>query len=520
MIYLDYAATTPLHPAAAQAMRAWLPPEGAFGNPASSHAAGRLAAAAVQQATRQLAAAIGANDDEIIWTSGATEASNLAIKGAYEFYGKRGRHIVSSRIEHKSVLDSCRHLQAQGASVSWLEPDADGRIAAESVMAALRDDTILVSLMWVNNETGVITDIPALAPQLRERGVLLHVDAAQALGKLAVDMSAVPVDLLSIAGHKIYGPQGIGALYVRRKPRARLMPQMHGGGHQQGMRSGTLPVHQIAALGAAAAQLKQALAEQPRLDELRGGFEQRLLAEPEIQINGGAAPRAANYCNFSVGGVHGEALRASLPALCLSSGSACSSATAEPSYVLRSLGRSDLLAGASLRLSLGLPSSAEDVDAAGGQIISAIRRLRALARGRQPAAAELDNFYGYPAPVWRRFAAAAHLGQRLGGDQLSAAGSAEAAAAQIRIDLQLRVEGDRLVAVTGQVLGCPVSIAVADYLVERLSGATVQELQALAAQDLIAELEIPESHLHCALVGEDLCRDLHQQLQTTVTSIP
>ena len=333
MIYLDYAATTPLHPAAAEAMRAWMPPDGAFGNPASSHAAGRAAATAVGQATRQLAAAIGADGDEIIWTSGATEANNLAIKGAYEFYGQRGRHIVSSRVEHKSVLDACRHLQAQGANVTWLEPDADGLISSQAVIAALREDTILVSLMWVNNETGVITDIPALAPQLRERGVLLHVDAAQALGKLPVNLSELPVDLLSIAGHKIYGPQGVGALFVRRKPRARLVPQMHGGGHQQGMRSGTLAVHQIAALGAAAAQLAAALDEQPRLAAIRAGFEQRLLAEPDLHINGARAPRAANYSNFSVGGVHGEALRASLPALCLSSGSACSSATAEPSYV-------------------------------------------------------------------------------------------------------------------------------------------------------------------------------------------
>jgi len=379
MIYLDYAATTPLDADVLQAMLPFLIAEGSFANPASTHGPGYKARAAVEKARAQVAALLGAEPAEIVWTSGATESNNLALKGALEFRGLKNAHIVTARTEHKCVLDTCRHLETQGVRVTYLKPEADGIVTPEQVLQALAPETVLVSLIWVNNEIGVVQDIPRLAPLLRERGVLFHVDAVQAAGKLPIDLRAVPIDLLSVSAHKIYGPKGVGALYVRKKPRARLAPQMHGGGHEWGMRSGTLATHQVVGMGAAfaiAAARLQADAEQ--LASLRDLLWQRLQALQRILRNGDPARCAPHLLNVSFEGVEGEALRAALPDLAVSSGSACSSATAEPSYVLRALGRDDELANASLRFSLGRGTTAAEIEQAAEKVIKQVQWLREL----------------------------------------------------------------------------------------------------------------------------------------------
>ncbi|MGH8445503.1 MAG: aminotransferase class V-fold PLP-dependent enzyme [Solimonas sp.] len=379
VVYLDYAATTPLDPRVRDAMLPWLDAETHFGNPASDHALGRKARAAVEQARAQVARLIGAGADEIVWTSGATESNNLAIKGALEFRGLKAAHLVTSRVEHKAVLDTCRYLETLGARVSYLTPQPDGIVTVGQVLAALQPDTALVSLMWVNNETGAINPVAELAPLLRERGILFHVDAVQAAGKLPVDLAQVPIDLLSLSAHKLYGPKGAGALFVRKRPRARLAPQIHGGGHEQGMRSGTLATHQLVGLGEACRLAADTLAEEgQRLLGLRERLWQALQVLPKIYLNGPAAARAPGILNVSFAGAEGESLRAMLPQLMVSSGSACSSATREPSYVLRALGRDDELAGSSLRLSLGRYTTAADIDRAAEQVIGAVRFLREL----------------------------------------------------------------------------------------------------------------------------------------------
>jgi cysteine desulfurase len=379
MIYLDYAATTPLDPAVLQVMLPYLSADGAFANPASTHGPGYKARAAVEKARAQVAALLGAEAAEIVWTSGATESNNLAIKGALEFHGRRNAHIVTSRIEHKCVLDTCRHLETQGARVTYLKPGAGGLVSPEQVLEALTPDTVLVSLMWVNNEIGVVQEVQRLAPLLRERGVLFHVDAVQAAGKLPIDLRETPIDLLSVSAHKIYGPKGMGALYVRKKPRARLAPQMHGGGHEWGMRSGTLSTHQIAGMGAAFAIAAERLASDAgRLSGLRDRLWQRLQALPRILRNGDPGRAAPHILNVSFEGVEGEALRAALPELAVSSGSACSSATQEPSYVLRALGRDDELANASLRFSLGRGTTEAEIEQAAEKVIKQVEWLREL----------------------------------------------------------------------------------------------------------------------------------------------
>lgn len=377
MIYLDYAATTPVAPQVLDAMLPWLRED--FGNPASDHAPGRKARDAVEQARTQVAALIGATPEEIIFTSGATEANNLAIKGALEFRGLKDAHIVTTRIEHKAVLDTCRSLETQGARVTSLRPDAQGRFSTTDVLAALTPQTALVSLMWVNNEIGVINEIETLAPLLRERGILFHVDAVQAVGKLPINLAQVPVDLLSLSAHKFYGPKGVGALFVRKRPRARLAPQMHGGGHEQGMRSGTLATHQIVGLGEACCLAQRCMADDAReITALRDALWQRLQSLPQVHLNAAEAPRAPHILNVSFEGVEGESLRALLGDLAVSSGAACSSATREPSFVLRALGRDDELASASLRFSFGRNSTLADVEAAAEKVGFAVGKLRAL----------------------------------------------------------------------------------------------------------------------------------------------
>ena len=385
VIYLDHAATTPLAPEAWAAMRHWLEPGGGMGNAASTHAAGRVAQAAVQTAREQVAARIGAQPEEIVWTSGATESNNLAIKGAIEFQGRPRAHIVTSRIEHRCVLDACRWLEAQrGVRVTYLQPDRLGRIEPAQAIEALTPDTVLVSLMWVNNEIGNVTDIPALASELRARGVMLHVDAVQAAGKVPIDLSAVPVDLLSLSAHKLGGPQGVGALFVRRRPRARVAPLLHGGGHEWGMRSGTLATHQIVGMGAALASIPEDFAV--RTAALRERLWQHLQKVPGVIRNGDPDRAAPHILNISVQDVEGESLRAGLFDVALSAGSACSSATDEASYVLRALGRSDELAHASLRFSMGRTSSESEIDQAAARVVDEVRRLRAISPRRADAA--------------------------------------------------------------------------------------------------------------------------------------
>ena len=377
-IYLDYSSTTPVDERVLEAMLPWLTQR--FGNPASrSHAWGWDAEEAVEQARSQVAALIHADPREIIWTSGATESDNLAIKGVAQFHAGRGRHIVTVRTEHKAVLDPCQELERQGYEITWLDVDANGLVSVDALAAVLRPDTILVSIMLVNNEIGVIQDIAALAALCRERGILFHTDAAQATGKLPIDVQALGVDLMSLSAHKTYGPKGVGALYVRRKPRVRLEAQIHGGGHERGLRSGTLPTHQIVGMGAAYALAGELMdTEIPRIRALRDRLWEGLRDLPDVYLNGDADRRVAHTLNLSVAHVEGESLLMSVPELALSSGSACTSASLEPSHVLRALGRSDLLSHSSLRLTLGRYTTQADVDCAVGLLRAQIGRLREL----------------------------------------------------------------------------------------------------------------------------------------------
>lgn len=379
-IYLDYSATTPVDPRVAEKMAACLTSEGNFGNPASrSHMFGWKAEEAVENARRQVADLLNADPREIVWTSGATESDNLAIKGVAHFYQKKGRHIITSKIEHKAVLDTCRQLEREDFEVTYLEPDQQGIISPQMVADAIREDTILVSLMHANNEIGVLNDIAAIGELTREKKIAFHVDAAQSAGKVPIDMAAMKVDLLSISAHKMYGPKGIGALYVRRKPRIRLESQMHGGGHERGMRSGTLPTHQIVGLGEAAAVAQQEM-EKDRVHTLalRQRFWDAINDMEEIYINGDVEQRLPGNLNVSFAYVEGESLIMSLKDLAVSSGSACTSASLEPSYVLRALGLNDEMAHSSLRFSFGRFTTDEEIDVATAQVRQAVEKLREL----------------------------------------------------------------------------------------------------------------------------------------------
>ncbi|KGD77234.1 cysteine desulfurase [Pantoea agglomerans] len=379
-IYLDYAATTPADPRVASKMMQFLTLDGTFGNPASrSHRFGWQSEEAVDVARNQIAELVNADPREIIFTSGATESDNLAIKGAAHAHQARGKHIITSQTEHKAVLDSCQQLEREGFAVTYLTPAANGIISPDQLRAALRDDTILVTLMHVNNETGVIQDIAAFGELCREREILFHVDATQSVGKLPIDLSQLPVDLMSFSAHKLYGPKGIGALYVRRKPRVQIAAQIHGGGHERGMRSGTLPVHQIVGMGEAyriAAEERET--EMARLQTLRDRLWQGISTLPDVTLNGDLQQSAPNILNLSFADVEGESLIMALKDLALSSGSACTSASLEPSYVLRALGLSEELAHSSLRFSLGRFTNEEEIDYAIALVQKSVTRLRDL----------------------------------------------------------------------------------------------------------------------------------------------
>ena len=377
-IYLDYSSTNPVDPRVAAKMVECLTLDGNFGNPASrSHMSGWKAEEAVETARRQVADLIHCDPREIVWTSGATESDNLAIKGAAKFYREKGRHLVTSVIEHKAVLDSCKQLEQEGFSVTYLTPDSQGMISPAQVAAAIRPDTTLVSLMHVNNEIGVVNDIRAIGEVTRQYGVLLHVDAAQSAGKIAIDLSQMQVDLMSLTAHKIYGPKGIGALYVRRQPKVRIEPQVHGGGHEQGMRSGTLPTHQIVGMGEAfALAMNEMATENARILALRNRLLNGLKAIPAMSVNGDLEQRVPGNLNISFGYVEGESLMLALRDLEISSGSACTSASLEPSYVLRALGLSDELAHSSVRITVGRFSTEEEIDYAVAVIEKAVAKLR------------------------------------------------------------------------------------------------------------------------------------------------
>lgn len=377
-VYLDYASTTPVDPRVLDAMLPWLSER--FGNPASTtHCYGWEAEDAVEQSREQLALLIGADPREIVWTSGATESNNLALKGAAQQLAQRGRHIVTVCTEHKAVLDTCSELERQGFEVTRLAVPASGLIDPDAFAAALRPDTILASVMAVNNEIGVIQDIPALGALCRQHGVVFHVDAAQATGKIPLDMGAWPVDLMSMSAHKMYGPKGVGALYVRRKPRVRLVAQMHGGGHEKGHRSGTLPTHQIVGMGEAARLARLEMPQEiSRIQALRDRLWAGIAPLGHVWVNGDPQQRVAHNLNVSFGHVEGEALLAGLSAVAVSSGSACTSASQEPSYVLRALGRSDALAQSSIRFSLGRMTTEADVDTAVREVCRVVERLRDL----------------------------------------------------------------------------------------------------------------------------------------------
>lgn len=384
-IYLDYAATTPVDPRVAERMAECLSIDGVFGNPASrSHLYGWQAEEMVENARRDVADLLHCDTREIVWTSGATEANNLAIKGVAAFYAEKGRHIITSQIEHKAVLDSCRFLEGQGAEITYLKPDSSGIISPAALQHAIRADTVLVTLMHVNNEIGTCNDIAALGTVARQHDVIFHVDAAQSAGKLPVDLSELPVDLMSLSAHKIYGPKGVGALFVRREPRINLMAQIHGGGHERGMRSGTLPTHQLVGMGKAFSLATELMVQESQHSRT---LRKRLLSGLELldgwQLNGHPEHNVPGIVNLAFAGVDGESLLLSLRQLAISSGSACMSATLDPSHVLRGMGMSNELAQSSLRISFGRFTLEKDIDTAVACLIQSVERLRQSSEERR-----------------------------------------------------------------------------------------------------------------------------------------
>ncbi|MBE0363112.1 cysteine desulfurase [Pseudoalteromonas ulvae UL12] len=379
-IYLDYAATTPVDPRVAEKMMQCLTMDGNFGNPASrSHRFGWQAEEAIDQARHDIAALINADPREIVFTSGATESNNLAIKGAANFYSKKGKHVITAKTEHKAVLDTCRELERQGFEVTYMDVEDNGLLDLDKLAATMRDDTVLVSIMHVNNELGVVQDIAKIGEMCRERKIMFHVDGAQSAGKIDVDLQALKVDFMSFSAHKIYGPKGIGALYVRRKPRARLEAQMHGGGHERGMRSGTLPTHQIVGMGEAFRIAKEDFAvDHARIETLRQRLIDGVMDIEEVYFNGTQEQSVPGIVNISFNYIEGESLLMALKDIAVSSGSACTSASLEPSYVLRALGRNDELAHSSIRFSIGRFTTEEEIDYTVNLIKGSISRLREM----------------------------------------------------------------------------------------------------------------------------------------------
>ena len=483
-VYLDYAATTPVDARVAEAMSTCLTPAGDFGNPSSAHAYGVNAAARIATARAQVAALVGAQPEEIVFTSGATESDNLAILGAARAAAARGRHIVSARTEHKAVLDPCRHLEKEGFSVTWLAPGPSGRIDSAALAGALRGDTVLVSIMCVNNETGIIEDIAALGALCRARGITFHSDCAQAAGKVPLPLNAWPVDLASFTAHKLYGPKGIGALYVRRGARAGLQAITFGGGQERGLRPGTLATHQIVGFGAACELAGRELADEAaRLERLRERLWAGLAACGGALLNGADAPRVPGILNVSFAGVHGESLIAGLPGVAVSTGAACNSVAADPSYVLRALGRDTQLAQSSLRFSLGRFTTEADVDFALTAVRQALERLRALSPAAQPRAA----------------------GAQSGATRVS--GEAGGPGQDTWVRFHLEVDAGVVKDARFQAFACPHTTDTAAWLCGELRGRPRAQLIPGSPPEWAARHGVPVEKLGRLLVVEDALRD-------------
>lgn len=485
VVYLDYAATTPVDPAVMQAMSACMGPDGDFGNPASAtHRFGQRAAARVEIARAQVAALLSAEPDEIIFTSGATESNNLAVLGIARANADRGRHVITSRIEHKAVLDPCKRLEKEGFAVTYLAPDRSGQIAPNAVREALRPDTILVSIMFANNEVGVVQDIAAIGAMCRERGVAFHTDAAQAVGKIPVDVLMLAVDAISFTAHKLYGPKGAGALYVRRTSRSLLQPIFFGGGQERGLRPGTLATHQIVGLGAACSLARELQpSEASRLALLRDRLWNGIAGLGGVHLNGEGAPRLPGMLNVSFEGVEGESLVTGLSRLAVSTGSACNSASAEPSYVLRALGRDTQLAQSSLRFSLGRLTTDADVDVAIEAVNREVRRLRSISPG--------GNDKG-PARLWSTY------------PQVS--GEAGGPGQDTWIRFHLLVANDVVKEARFEAYGCPHTLEVAAWIAGELPGRHRDALQIGAPRDWAEVHRVPVEKLGRLLVVEDALR--------------
>jgi cysteine desulfurase len=513
-IYLDYAATTPVDPLVAQAMSECLSEGGDFANPASStHGMGRRARARVERARDEVAALIGAEPSEIIFTSGATESNNLAILGAARAGADRGRHIVTSRTEHRAVLDPCRQLEKEGFAVTYLAPDRSGRITPEALAAALRADTALVSLMQVNNEIGVVSDIAAFGTLCAERSILLHTDAAQSVGRLAVDVGALPVDFLSFTAHKLYGPKGIGALYVRTASRARLRPVVFGGGQERGLRPGTLPTHQMVGFGLACTLARTRHGEPERLARLRDRLWSGLSRLEGVHLNGAEAMRVPGILSVSFEGVEGESLVTGLTELAVATGSACSSASGEPSYVMRALGRSSALAQSTLRLSLGRGTTESDIDRAIDTVSREVLRLRATSPAAFSKKITSDK-HNLPLDSGiLEFDILSPLTRRLFTDLPGAGvlpdvpgvirGEAGGADGLVWVRFHLRIEDGIVRDARFQALGCPHTLAVTAWLTGRLPGHAVTGLDLGAPGEWAQALDVPVEKLGRLLVVED-----------------
>jgi cysteine desulfurase len=497
-IYLDYAATTPVDPAVAEAIGRCLAEPGAMGNASSvTHAFGRRAAEQIERARAQVAALIGADPGEIVFTSGATESNNLAVLGAARANAYRGRHIVSSRVEHKAVLDPVKRLEKEGFSVTLLSPDRSGRIDPNSVAAALRPDTVLVSIMLVNNEIGVIQDMAAIGALCRARSVLLHTDAAQAAGKIPLDVRTGPLDLMSITAHKLYGPKGVGALYVRGEARAHLQPIVFGGGQERGLRPGTLPTHQIVGFGAACELARvRLMAEHARLAGLRERLWRGLAPLGGVHANGEGAPCVPGILNISFEGVEGESLVTGLRELAVSTGSACNSASGEPSYVLRALGRDTQLAQSSLRLSFGRFTLAEHVDIAVDAIRREVTRLRQLSPASEPLRAPGSR--GEDGGARGRSSAAEAVGEGGGPGQ------------EVWVRFRLQVQDGAVKSALVKAYGCPHTLAVAAWVAERLRGRRRADLAPGTPAEWAETLAVPVEKLGRLLVVEDALVDCAQ----------
>jgi cysteine desulfurase len=506
--YLDNAASTPVDPAVSAQMCACLGEEGWFANPSSSaHAAGRAAAQRVELARAQVGRLIGARSEQIVFTSGATEADNLAVLGTARALAPQRRHLISARTEHKAVLDAVRQLTREGFSVTWLPPDADGRVAAQAVAAALRPDTALVSLMHVNNETGVIQDIQAIGAVCRERSVVFHVDAAQSVGREALDVSCLPVDLLSLSAHKIYGPKGIGALFVRAGSKAPLTPLMFGGGQQSGLRPGTLPTHQIAGFGLACELAGAAReADRARIVQWRDQLWSRLESLGGVTINGERAPRVPHILSVSFDGLDGASLVSALPDLAVSTGAACNSALGEPSYVLRALGRTVRQAESALRFSFGRFNTDADIEAAAVQVRTAVQRLRAVSpAARDPVmpamlAVQEDTLSPMVRELFSRLEGAGSL-EATSGTVLH--GEAGQQTREVWVRLHLRVHADTVIEARFQALGCPHTLATASWLVMQLAGRKRFEAQPGSPHTWAQTLQVPVEKLGRLLLIED-----------------